>query len=308
MRTAPRDNFSRLAAEAEFCPIQLWKEFDGQKRWRVEKPGRVAAMNGSSTMLLIRPDGPAVKADIAAPAAFDSGWLQAVANIEQLLTDALKMAGTEGWAVDLNRSADASGHALALVTIDTPAKVPPGDYLENKFLGTAATRRVFCFADDTGQLTALKMYLKQDGDYRLMFELTKIEYNALIDDAVFTLEAPAGIAWDPLPLPGVPQRVANNEKYAAMTPEQAARGFFEACARQDWGEASAYRLIPLSERTKQAYAGLNIVSIGESFSSAGGPGKFVPYEIRLSNGRTIRHNLSLKHPAEADRWIVDGGF
>ena len=51
-----------------------------------------------------------------------------------------------------------------------------------------------------------------------------------------------------------------------MTAEQAARAFFEACGREDWDEAGKFTSL-INERVKQAYGGLEIVSLGESFTS-----------------------------------------
>ena len=54
----------------------------------------------------------------------------------------------------------------------------------------------------------------------------------------------------------------DNEKYASMTAEQAARAFFEACGREDWNEAGKF-MSPVNERLKQYLGGLEIVSLGE---------------------------------------------
>jgi hypothetical protein len=38
------------------------------------------------------------------------------------------------------------------------------------------------------------------------------------------------------------------------------------------------------------------------------PGVFVPYEIRLTNGETRKHNLALKKDERTGRWRFDGGL
>jgi hypothetical protein len=93
-----------------------------------------------------------------------------------------------------------------------------------------------------------------------------------------------------------------------MSAEQAARAFFEACGRSDWDEVGKYWPGPLDDRIRQALGGLQIVSIGESFTSAAYPGAYVPYEIRLSNGEIHKHNLALKKDPQSHRWYFDGGF
>ena len=105
------------------------------------------------------------------------------------------------------------------------------------------------------------------------------------------------------------QVLPNNEKYAAMTREQAARAFFEACGREDWTEAAKF--CTMTSGLKEFLGGVEVVNIGNSFSSAltaiGGP-LFVPYEIKLKNGYVKKFNLALKKNGKTGRWYVDGGI
>ena len=56
LRTAPSDNFSYINADMDFYTVEFWKQYQPDLKWRVEKPGRIAVMDGNSTMLLIKPD------------------------------------------------------------------------------------------------------------------------------------------------------------------------------------------------------------------------------------------------------------
>ena len=67
LRTLPADNFSYIDAE-RFYPIELWKQFEPELKWRVEKPGRVAVMDGQQTMLYIKPGKVAIRCRSARPA------------------------------------------------------------------------------------------------------------------------------------------------------------------------------------------------------------------------------------------------
>lgn len=303
MRTLPGDNFAQLKADADFSPIELWKEFDGQKRWRVEKPGRVAVMDGASTLLFLRGTKTALRLPKPVEAAFDSGWLHTVADIEQTLSQALKMAESKGWKMELRKETDVSGTVHALVTIDAFTGLPPEDHLTNKFISVSNTRRVYRFNDTTGQLEALQMFLRDGGDFRLVLEVTEIAYNAPMADNVFQVELPADVAWY-----REPQPIANNDAYAAMTPQQAARAFFEACGRQDWDEAQKFLPMPLTDPMKNALGGLVLVNLGETFTSAGTPSQFVPYEIQFPSGKVKKHNLALRKHPRVGRWMVDGGL
>ena len=309
MRTPPADNFSLILPRADFTPIELWKELDGQKRWRVEKPGRVAWMDGQSTALYRRSAHEGSRFPIAARSAFDTDWLHHVADIETTLTNGLQMAQTQGWKMELSRTTDAAGGVHQLVTIDVPSAVPEGDYVYNKFLPGAATRRCFQFNDQSGQLEALQIYLRDQGDFRLVFEATKIDYNQPFADKVFAPELPADVTWSEPAAPGTPSSAPIDPKYVTMTAEQAARTFLEACARQDWPEVQAFWPAPLNDRRKESLAGItSVIDIGQAFSSAGYPGQFVPYQITFKNGATKQHNLALKKNPRTGTWYFDGGL
>jgi hypothetical protein len=96
----------------------------------------------------------------------------------------------------------------------------------------------------------------------------------------------------------------DNEKYAAMTAEQAARAFFEACSRKDWNEAGKFES-PITDRTKEYLGGLEIVSLGESFTSKAYGGRFVPYEIKLP---AQEFNMRVSNTNAAKRCVVTGMY
>ena len=54
VRTAPNDNFAQIDPKTEFVTVELWKEFGDPPKWRVEKPGRVAVVDGRSTLLYLK--------------------------------------------------------------------------------------------------------------------------------------------------------------------------------------------------------------------------------------------------------------
>ena len=193
---------------------------------------------------------------------------------------------------------------MTVVSVEAKAGVPENDYLKNKFLDTSDTRRVYRFDDQTELLEAVQVYVSRPTGDVLVFELQRIEYNQPISPDLFQLKLPADVNWYQ-----EPQKLPDNEKYAAMTAEQAARTFFEACERSDWTEAAKFfHYLPFNDQVKQHVGGLKIVSLGESYTSAGYPGRFVPYELKMTDGTTKKHNLALKKDAKTGRWFVDGGF
>jgi hypothetical protein len=166
----------------------------------------------------------------------------------------------------------------------------------------AGMRLVYRFHAKTVRLEAFDAYLHQsDGDVKV-FTLGHIEYDQPIDPKVFTLVIPRTAQEDQ-----EPQRLPDNEKYEKMTPLEAARAFFAACAKEDWDEAAKF-LSPLNDDAKKQLGGLKVVRLGEPFKSKDYPGWFVPYEIKSKDGRTQSHNLAIRNDNPAKRYQVDGGL
>ena len=54
LRTLPGDNFSNIDPGGEFYPVELWKQFEPDLKWRVEKPGRIILMDGQQVINYIK--------------------------------------------------------------------------------------------------------------------------------------------------------------------------------------------------------------------------------------------------------------
>ena len=308
LRTAPQDNFSYINADCPFYTIELWKQFEPELKWRVEKPKRVVVMDGQSTVMLIKTDNTGVKVPQRTTSAFDTEWLHRIANLSNTISNELDNARAKGWQLSL-----AEEQTKEIVTIEAKPVLPDNDYLKNSFFDNADTRRVYVFDNQTKLLESVKVYLHATFGDKLIFELDQIDYNQPIDPGVWKLELPADVNW--AQLPGNLPKLPDNEKYASMTAEQAARAFFEACSREDWNEAGKF-MSPVTPRLKQYLGGLKIVSLGDSFASKNYPGRFVPYEIKLPvpiwglrwlhYGK--KYNLAIRKDNPAGRWQVDGGI
>jgi len=304
LRTYPQDNFSFVSAECEFHSIELWKQWEPDLKWRVEKPGRVALMDGQSTLLYIKTANTGMKVPRPSPSAFDTEWLHKIAKLSDTLTKELNNARAKGWKLSLKEERGTDGRGKAIVTVEAKAGLPDNDYLKNKLFDASDTRRVYRFDTESELLEGVQIYLATKSGEVLMFELEQIEYNQPIEASVFQLELPANVNWYQTEMKPLP----DNSKYAAMTAEQAARAYFEALARKDWTEAEKFRRDSVTELVKQMVDGLEVVSIGTAFTSqAYDPsGRFVPYELKLK-GRVLKHNVALKKDQKTGRWFVDGG-
>jgi outer membrane lipoprotein-sorting protein len=302
MRTLPNDNFSLIFAEAEPVRIDVWEQFGAPSKWRVEKPGRVAVMDGSSTVMWIKASNVAVKVG-ASQAAFDTAWLLRLTKVGDLLNNELRTALAKNWDLSRTQEKAKDGTPILVVTVEAKEGLPEGNYMKNKFLDTADTRRVYRFDAQTKRLQGLDIYLHQKTGDKLIFEVTKIQYDQPIDPSVFTLKLPENVGWH-----HEPQKLPDNQKYEQMTPQQTARAFFEACGKEDWAEVQKFYGTPPTDRMKQYLGGLKIVRLGEPFQAKPYAGWFVPYEIEFKGGEVKKHNLAVRNDNPAKRYVVDGGL
>ncbi len=298
VRSTPIDNFESINSAEDFTSIELWKQFEPELKWRVEKPGRVGVMDGQSTVLYIKqPANEAFKIPKPLPGALNTDWLQKIANISNTITNELKNAAEYGWKLDLTEERGADGRKKAIVTVHANSGLPDDDYMKNKFIGVSDTRRVYCFDAQSDLLEAVQIYLVRPSGEVQIFDLSQIDYNQPIEPSVWQLELPADVSWGQ-----EPQNLPDNDKYASLTAEQAARAFFEACSREDWNETEKF-MSPVVPALKQIYGGLEIISLGKSFTSKVYPGCYVPYVIKL---RPQEINVRVSNSNAANRYVVTG--
>ena len=302
LRTAPQDNFSYINADCPFYTIELWKQFEPDLKWRVEKPQRVVVMDGKSTVMLIKSGNTGVKLPQRTTSAFDTEWLHRIANLSNTISNELDNARAKSWKLNLTEETGTDGRLKSIVTVLAKSGVPDNDYCKNTFMENADTRRVYRFDAQSKLLESVQIYLTRPSGEVQIFDLSQIDYNQPIDSSVWKLELPADVSW--AQLPEQLSKLPDNEKYASMTAEQAARAFFEACARKDWNEAGKF-MSPITEGVKKAYGGLEIVSLGESFTSKAYGGRFVPYEIKF---QPQEFNVRVSNANAAKRCVVTGMY
>ncbi|MGO9111035.1 MAG: hypothetical protein ACLP9L_17570 [Thermoguttaceae bacterium] len=295
MRTIGHDNFSMIGANYDFVSLEIWKQSGSKPKWRVEKPGRIAVMDGTSTVMLIRPDY-VVQFPGASQGAFDTSWLLALANVQDMVTHELRAAQARGWDLKLTHETTGSGEKKLLVTVEAKSGLPADDYLKNKFFENADMRRVYRFDAKTKRLEGFDAYLHQSKGEVLILSIERIEYEEPIDPAVFALKLPEKASRYK-----EPERLPDNAKYEKMTPEQAARAFFEACEKKDWNEVEKF-FWPCDDRMKSCLGGLKIIRLGTPFQSKGYGGWFIPYEIKF----TMKVQFRVRNDNPAKRYVVLG--
>ena len=300
MRTYPADNFAALAPGEAFVPVDIWEEYGANGRWRVEKPGRIADMDGQSTILYIKSSNEGYKMPKYPPGALDTDWLQRLVMMGDTITNRARNGRLpKGWTMATTKEMGADGRQKTVVTIETQSGLPAGDYLRNKFVSTADTRQVYRLDARTRRLESAEIYLESEDAEVLIFKTDQIEYNKAFDPGEFQLNLPANVSWYQ-----EPQKLADNQKYASMTPEQAAADFFDACSKQDWDEAGKF-MSPLTPQAKKYLGGLTVVSLGKSFHTKSSDSSFVPYEIKL---QPQQFNVRVSNVNPAKRWVLLGVY
>jgi hypothetical protein len=300
MRTLPADNFGVIGLDYDFVGIDVWRQWEGGvTKSRIEEPGRVIVDNGESTIMWMKPPNEAYKLPAGANLA---GWLRDLADVERVLSDQLRQAIAGNLEMTLKHER-IDGRDKIVITMEVKAN-DVSDYMRNKFIDTADTRRVFRFDAQNRHLEAMSIYVHAKGSDVLVFEVAGVEYDPKIEPLVFTLDLPKDVTWVDWNIQPLP----DNAKYAAMTPQQVAEAFFTACGKEDWAQAEIFWCNKMSEPIRKYLGGLKIVSVGQPFQAKPYAGWFVPYEVILRSGETKKFNMALRNDNPAKRWQVDGGL
>ncbi len=296
MRTEPGDNFSSIDVDGELVPVEVWRQFGPPSKSRIDKPGRVIVVDGISTVALMRSENMAIKFPFPTNGALDSYPLLSLASVKERMTEELRGARFKGWRIQVAHETAAAGAKKIVVTVEAKAGVPDNDVVRNAFFDNSDMRRVYRFDAKTERLESIEGYLHLPGRELLVLTTERIEYDRPIAPAVFTLKLPENVQWWK-----EPQSLPDNEKYEKMTPAEAARAFFEACAKKNWDEAQKFAW-PLDERFKSYLGGLQIVRLGTPFQSKSYGGWFIPYEIKL----TMKATFMVCNDNPAKRYVVFG--
>jgi RNA polymerase sigma factor (sigma-70 family) len=299
MRSYPGDNFSSIAADTTPVPIELWKQFTPKMQWRVEKPGRVAVMDGQTTVLYFKGDNTAFKLPQAAHDALDTYWIHDLAEFGHFLTNELATARAKGWRVE-TAAIWTNGLKQTVLTVEAKSGLPDSSNQKNHFLATSDRREVYRYDDRSQRLASVQIFLEAAAGETLVFASTAIDYNPAIDPARFHLDLPADVAWYQ-----EPQITAGPDPYAKMTADQAARAFFQACSREDWDEAAKFYGVRVPDHAREYLGGMRLLKLGDAYASAPYPGRFVPYEIQL---RPQEFNLRVANTNAAGRYVVMGQY
>ena len=307
MRTLEHDNFDLIEPKGSLVPVEIWKVYGDEPKWRVGKPGRTVVMDGASTLLILWPCmGGALAYKIDGPAAGMVGWLAPLLDVETLFAREQASAREQGAQVSIAEKKGADGAPKTVLTIQAKAQgdYSESDYLRNTSVLQSDNTRVYTFDSRTHRVEGMQVYVSIGSDRTLVFETTQISYDAPIGPSVFQPEIPDDVTWckHPDELGDVPDN-------SWMTPKQAAEAIFKAMADEDWDALRAFAGTRAESPDFQEYCSrLQILSVGKPFRSGMYPGWFVPYEIRLKSGVVKKFNLAIRNDNAKHQWVLDGGF
>lgn len=301
VRTLPRDNFEMIDLAHDLIPVEMWKDFTVRPhgRWRIQKEGRVAVMDGSASLLHIEPDH-------AAKGGVDSGFvvfLRRLLDVDRVIHEATVLAFDRAARADLLQVRGADGRLKTVITMEVAAQ---GDfrntYLLNKTIAEANTRRVYRFDSETNLLEGLDVFVHTERGDVLALSVTEVRCNPLMSPELFTIPLPPGTVWSTTPAP-LPEPA-----YELMTPRESAQAFFQSCADENWTEMRKFWYTEPTPSTRALLGSLKVVSIGAPFRSGLYSGWFIPYEVRLRDGGVKKHNLAVRNDNPGRRYVVDGGI
>ncbi len=185
IRTLPNDNFDFIGAQYDFVPVEIWREYTDPPRWRVEKPGRVAVMNGQSALLYIRSGNSAVRASTGAGFI---GWLRPLLDPKSVLQHELA-AAHEGAA----QATVAESKGVLTATLRRTAR---GDFAnawaKNKSIPESDHTCIYRF-DSNRRLQGLQVVTSTGGTDVVIAEFTGFAYDEALPQALFTILLPPDV-------------------------------------------------------------------------------------------------------------------
>jgi outer membrane lipoprotein-sorting protein len=293
MRTAPNDNFEYINPGLDWVPLEIWKQFGNPPKWRVEKPGRVAVMDGTSSLMLVRPN---FVVDGGTHPGFLE-WVGALLDTDKLMENELAAARAQRASA---RMAEQDGHYVLAVQRGARGDFT-NDWLLNKSISSSNNIRVYRFEAGTKRLESMQLVLNTPSADVPVFEITAITYNEALDPKLFTMDVPANA------VRAVPAEQMPATSLLPQSAKEAAARFFGALARNNTDELLTVYPTSAPPDWMDRITTLQVISLGEPFQSGLYPGWFVPYEITI-NGEGKKHNLAVRNDNPTHRWVFDGDF
>jgi len=301
VRSLPKEPFDLIGAKYGFIEYKFWKQFTGEKPWRIEKPGRIVVFDGEKQYLYI----PNLATAYTAPESTGFVvWMKTFLDPKTILENEIAFAKEH----DAKYTIDKTDNETILTVHANALGDFHNNYLKNASILESDNTRIYTFENETSLLKSFELFINADGRSTKVIEIKNIAYNIPIAASVFSIGLPGDVQWQELKEPGYVRG------FTKITSKQAAKKFFTALAKKDFDavkpvwDALQVTDSKMLERIKDHFGGLELISVGEPFKSGLYPGEFVPYKIRLKSGDIKESNLALRNDNPAKTWIVDGGI
>lgn len=301
VRSLEGEPFDVIGEDHDFIEYKLWKQFSGNKPWRIEKPGRIVTYNGEKQFLFLPNASYALTADE------DIGfveWVKQFFEPKNILESEIAFSKTHNATYKIDKTDE---EIILTITADALGDFR-NNYLKNKSILGSDNMRIYTFDKKSMLLKTFELFINSNGHSTKVIKINSIAYNIPIEASTFSIKLPPGVEWrefsDPVYI----------KAFTKISSKKAAKKFFTALHNEDYESiTSIWDALQITdkeklEEIKSFYGGLEIISIGEPFKSGLYPGEFVPYKIKLMNGEFEEHNLALRNDNSAKTWIVDGGL
>lgn len=303
VRTRDSENFSYTNPAIGFVEHNMVVVADG--RWRIDKGGRVAELDGKNVWVWF-PDK-------------SWGWKMDAESAGSVLEQFSPLSDLKGIMDFLEGYASERGDVRftrrdrgdeVILTLKAPALGNfDNPYSRFSSVEEMDTRQTYVFNAGDGRLVSAKIDMLLLGMIpRTVMKLDEIKYDAVI--AQSDMGIPAGIEWVDETSAAVAAMAEELpvEDYTGITADEAARRMFASMAT--WDEESlgvVLRSYPLGVLEKK-YKGCELLECGRPFESGTYAGVFVPCRLRFADGSVERIRLAMRNDNELGFWNVDGGL
>ena len=301
VRSLPKEPFDLVGTKYGFIEYKFWKQFSGEKPWRIEKQGRTVVFDGEKQYLYIPDIGMAYTAPESVGFV---EWMKIFLDPKTILENEIAFAKNHDAKYSIDKTEDET-----ILTVQANAL---GDfhnnYLKNASVLESDNTRIYTFEKSTSLLKSFELFINDEGKSVKVIEIKNIAYNIPIEASTFSIKLPPGVKWQEMAEPGY------TKAFTKVTSKQAAKKFFTALSKEDFDAVKpVWDVLQVTDSRKREmiekeFGGLKLISLGEPFKSGLYPGEFVPYKIRLKSGEVLESNLALRNDNPTKTWIIDGGI
>ncbi len=181
-------DFEHVNIDADFVPLEIWKESGNPPHWRLQTPNHFAVCDGRLVDNIILTPAPDRRVYSFAMTKEEVGpWLRSLLEPESLLESELHKAEQGGLNTQLTiRLYPPDPNPQQVLTVDAKASqgsVEAGQAI--KSMDAPDNRRIYRFDAKGKRLLGLEVYAHTSRGDVLLLETTQIEYDQPIDPAKF---------------------------------------------------------------------------------------------------------------------------